>query len=112
MRSGQSVIIMSAVLITALRGRIFLPALVAASRTQNLASVRPSSTMADQQYTSRKKVNEKTLFDYMDSDMDVNLKMGTPGEVLLKKSSQLMKTAALHRLVRCARASCDQCLSA
>ena len=60
-----------------------------------LTSCTLSGTMAN--------INEKTLFDYVAPGMDVNLKIGSPGEVLLKKSSQLMKTAALHRLVRCAR---------
>lgn len=57
--------------------------------------------MSKQQYTARQGVNEKTLFDYMGSsvDVDVNLKMGTPGENLLSKCKELMKKASLHRLV-------------
>ena len=42
--------------------------------------------MSEQQYTARRGVNEKTLFDCMGSSVDVNLKMGTPGENLLSKS--------------------------
>ena len=55
--------------------------------------------MSEQQYTARRGVNEKTLFDCMGSSVDVNLKMGTPGENLLSKSKELMKKASLHRLV-------------
>ena len=44
-------------------------------------------------------VNEKTLFDYMSTGIDINLKMGTPGETLLRRSNEYMKKAALHRLV-------------
>ena len=43
--------------------------------------------------------NEKTLYDYMSAGVDVNLKMGTPGKTLLCRSNELMKKAALHRLV-------------
>ena len=46
-----------------------------------------------------KHVNEKTQFDSINSRIDINLKMGTPGENLLSKSKELMKKAALHRLV-------------
>ena len=56
--------------------------------------------MAEQQYAARRHVNEKTLFDDMGSGIDVNLKMGTPGEYLLRKSNEYMKKATLHRLVR------------
>ena len=56
--------------------------------------------MAEQQYAVRRHVNEKTLFDDMGRGIDVNLKMGTPGEDLLRKSNEYMKKAALHRLVR------------
>lgn len=52
------------------------------------------NTMTEQLY-----VNEKTLFDYMSRSVDVNLKMGTPGEKLLSKSKEHMKRAAVHRLV-------------
>jgi hypothetical protein len=45
------------------------------------------------------RVNEKTLFDYMSQGIDVNLKMGTPPETLLRRSNEYMKKAALHRLV-------------
>jgi DNA-binding transcriptional MocR family regulator len=54
--------------------------------------------MADHQYTARRHVNEKTLFDDMGSGIDVNLKMGSPGDYLLRKSNELMKKATLHRL--------------
>ena len=54
--------------------------------------------MAGRQYTA-KHVNEKTQFDSINSRIDINLKMGTPGENLLSKSKELMKKAALHRLV-------------
>ena len=46
------------------------------------------------------RVNDKTLFDYMSPGIDVNLKIGTPGETLLRRSTEYMKKAALHRLVR------------
>ena len=55
--------------------------------------------MAEEQYTSRRNGNEKTLFDYMGAEVDVNLKMGTPGEHLLSKSREYMKIATLQRLV-------------
>lgn len=54
--------------------------------------------MAGRQCTA-KHVNEKTQFDSINSRIDINLKMGTPGENLLSKSKELMKKAALHRLV-------------
>ena len=57
------------------------------------------NTMSEQQYRARRAVNDKTLFDYMGSSVDVNLKMGTPGENLLSKCKELMKNASLHRLV-------------
>ena len=62
--------------------------------------VRTVFNMADHQYTARRHVNEKTLFDDMGSGIDVNLKMGSPGDYLLRKSNELMKKATLHRLVR------------
>ena len=58
--------------------------------------------MSDEQYIRRESVNQSTLFDYMGSTgIDVNLKMGTPGEEQLKKSSEILKKAAVHRLVKC-----------
>lgn len=39
-----------------------------------------------------------TLFDYMAPGM-VNLKMGAPGEAMLKKCAEAMKKAAVHRMV-------------
>lgn len=57
------------------------------------------NTMAKQLCTAKRDANEKTLFDCMFSSVDVNLKMGTPGEKLLSKSKEHMKKAAVHRLV-------------
>ena len=39
-----------------------------------------------------------TLFDYMAPGM-TNLKMGAPGEAMLKKCAEAMKKAAVHRMV-------------
>ena len=39
-----------------------------------------------------------TLFDYMAPGM-TNLKMGAPGETMLKKCAEAMKKAAVHRMV-------------
>ena len=47
-----------------------------------------------------KKPNKSyTLFDHIPVDT-VNLKMGAPGEVLLKKSKEIMKKATVHKMVR------------
>ena len=47
-----------------------------------------------------KKPNKSyTLFDHISADT-VNLKMGAPGEVLLKKSKDIMKKATVHKMVR------------
>lgn len=40
-----------------------------------------------------------TLFDYALQPGTVDLKMGAPGEVLLKKSKEAMKKATAHKLV-------------
>ena len=46
-----------------------------------------------------KKPNKSyTLFDHIPSDT-VNLKMGAPGEPLLKKSKEIMKKATVHKMV-------------
>ena len=39
-----------------------------------------------------------TLFDYMAPEM-TNLKMGAPGETMLKKCAEAMKKAAVYRMV-------------
>ena len=39
-----------------------------------------------------------TLFDYTAPGM-INLKMGAPGEAMLKKCAEAMKKAAVHRMV-------------
>ena len=47
-----------------------------------------------------KKPNKSyTLFDHIPPDT-VNLKMGAPGEALLKKSKEIMKKATAHKMVR------------
>lgn len=39
-----------------------------------------------------------TLFDHVPADT-VNLKMGAPGEALLKKSKEIMKKGSVHKMV-------------
>lgn len=46
-----------------------------------------------------KETKVATLFDYMAPGM-INLKMGAPGEAMLKKCAEAMKKAAVHRMVR------------
>ena len=44
------------------------------------------------------RVNLQTLYDYMAPGM-TNLKMGAPGESMLKKCAEAVKKAAVHRMV-------------
>ena len=45
-----------------------------------------------------KEVKKSTLFDYMAPGM-TNLKMGAPGESMLKKCAEAVRKAAVHRMV-------------
>ena len=45
------------------------------------------------------KRNVSTLFDKVSLPDVVNLKMGAPGECILKQSSQALKEATVHRMV-------------
>ncbi|CAI7997374.1 Aromatic-amino-acid aminotransferase 1 [Geodia barretti] len=73
-------------------GRILAPSLAEA------ASKYLAAASWDRRRMLHTRVNEKTLFDYMSQGIDVNLKMGTPPETLLRRSNEYMKKAALHRL--------------
>ena len=46
----------------------------------------------------KKRNKSYTLFDNVPADT-VNLKMGAPGEALLKKSKEIMKKATVHKMV-------------
>ena len=46
----------------------------------------------------KKRNKSYTLFDHVPADT-VNLKMGAPGEALLKKSKEIMKKATVHKMV-------------
>lgn len=68
-----------------------------------LSSVKKMSTQENQQPDDplafvKKRNKSYTLFDHVPADT-VNLKMGAPGEVLLKKSKEIMKKATAHKMV-------------
>ena len=46
-----------------------------------------------------KEVKRSTIFDYMAPGM-TNLKIGAPGDSVLKKCAEAVKNAAVHRMVR------------
>jgi len=46
-----------------------------------------------------KEVKRSTIFDYMAPGM-TNLKIGAPGDFMLKKCAEAVKKAAVHRMVR------------
>ena len=56
--------------------------------------------MADDQYVKRQLANTRTQFDYQPPGVEINLKMGIPGDSLLQKSAEHWKKGVLHRLVR------------
>ena len=88
--SGQSMLTIRSV---PYLGRILAPSLAEA------ASKYLAAASWDRRRMLHTRVNEKTLFDYMSQGIDVNLKMGTPPETLLRRSNEYMKKVALHRLV-------------
>ena len=44
--------------------------------------------------------NRRTLFDRMLPHESINLKIGAPGSVILKRSAEAIKKATTHRMVR------------
>lgn len=46
----------------------------------------------------QRRASRSTLFDYLAPGM-TNLKMGAPGEPTLKKCADMLKKAAIHRMV-------------
>ena len=57
--------------------------------------------MSAEQNVKQESVVRRTLFDYVGSDyLDLNLKIGSPSESQLKKSSEALKKATIHRLVK------------
>ena len=57
--------------------------------------------MSGAQNLKQESVVRRTLFDYMGSDnLDLNLKIGSPSESQLKMSSDVLKRATVHRLVK------------
>ena len=53
-----------------------------------------------QQRVTRPPENKATLFDYQAPPHVTNLKIGAPGVSLLKKCTDVLKRAAIHRMVR------------
>ena len=54
--------------------------------------------MADEEI-ERQRVNTRTQFDYIPPGVDVNLVMGAPTEVLLRKARDRYTQAFTHRMV-------------
>ena len=55
--------------------------------------------MGDPQFAQRQMVNTKTQFDYQPPGVDINLIMGIPAEVLLKKACDRFSRGFTHKLV-------------
>ena len=57
--------------------------------------------MSGEQNLKQESVVRRTQFDYMGSDnLYLNLKIGSPSESQLKMSSEVLKRATVHRLVK------------
>ena len=48
---------------------------------------------------AKKPVKNCTQFDHILASDTINLKLGAPGEPLLKKSKEIMKKATVHKMV-------------